>query len=62
MRDERSYKKPVSHEEAIAELKRNSGSLFDPQVVQVFLYVLNDIKLSKLSLEAPSIKNIASFS
>ncbi|MGZ9222211.1 MAG: HD domain-containing phosphohydrolase, partial [Anaerolineales bacterium] len=41
MRDERSYKKPVSHEEAIEELKRNAGILFDPQVVTVFLYVLN---------------------
>lgn len=61
MRDERSYKKPISHEEAIAELKRNSGILFDPQVVQVFLYVLNDIKLSNLSLEFPNIKNMASF-
>lgn len=62
MRDERSYKKPISHEEAIEELKRNSGILFDPQVVQVFLYVLNDSNQSKLSLEIPSIKNLASFS
>jgi putative nucleotidyltransferase with HDIG domain len=60
MRDERSYKKSVSHGEAIAELKRNSGILFDPQVVQVFLYVLNDIKLSNLALELPNIKNIVS--
>ena len=42
MRDERPYKRPVSHEEAIEELKRNAGILFDPQVVIVFLYVLND--------------------
>src|SRR6266498_3699009 len=41
MRDERSYKKPVSHEEAIEELKRNSGILFDPQVVNIFLYILD---------------------
>lgn len=41
MRDERSYKKPASHEVAIEELKRNSGILFDPQVVNVFLYVIN---------------------
>ncbi len=41
MRDERSYKKPISHREAIAELKRNSGILFDPQVVTVFLYILD---------------------
>jgi putative nucleotidyltransferase with HDIG domain len=44
MRDERSYKKPVSHEEAIAELQRNSGILFDPQVVSVFLTVLENQK------------------
>lgn len=42
MRDERPYKMPFSHEEAIQELKRNSGILFDPQVVNAFLYVLKD--------------------
>jgi putative nucleotidyltransferase with HDIG domain len=42
MRDERPYKSPVSHEEAIKELKRNSGILFDPQVVNIFMYILND--------------------
>ncbi len=42
MRDERPYKGSISHEEAIEELKRNAGILFDPQVVNVFLYVLND--------------------
>ena len=41
MRDERSYKRPFSHEEAINELKRNSGVLFDPEVVTTFMYVLN---------------------
>lgn len=42
MRDERPYKRPISHEEAIRELKNNAGILFDPQVVNVFLYVLNN--------------------
>ena len=42
MRDERSYKKPVSHEEAIEELKRNSGILFDARVVEVFLDISNN--------------------
>ena len=41
MRDERPYKEPCAHEEAINELKRNSGILFDPEVVTTFLYVLN---------------------
>jgi putative nucleotidyltransferase with HDIG domain len=44
MRDERSYKKPVSHEEAIAELQRNAGVLFDPQVVSIFLTILENQK------------------
>jgi putative nucleotidyltransferase with HDIG domain len=41
MRDERPYKKPISHEDAINELKINAGLLFDPEVVTTFLYVLN---------------------
>jgi len=41
MRDERPYKKSFTQEEAIDELKRNSGILFDPEVVTTFLYVLN---------------------
>jgi putative nucleotidyltransferase with HDIG domain len=41
MRDERSYKRAFSHEEAIEELKRNSDILFDPEVVTTFLYVFN---------------------
>jgi putative two-component system response regulator len=42
MRDERPYKRSMSHRDAIQELKRNSGILFDPQVVNVFLYVVNN--------------------
>jgi HD-GYP domain-containing protein (c-di-GMP phosphodiesterase class II) len=41
MRDERTYKRSFSHEEAMDELKRNSGILFDPEVVTTFFYVLN---------------------
>lgn len=42
MRDERSYKKPIGHEAAIQELKKNAGVLFDPQVVTVFLHVIHN--------------------
>ncbi len=44
MRDERSYKKPVSHEDALTELVRNSGILFDPEVVRMFLAVIRNEK------------------
>jgi putative nucleotidyltransferase with HDIG domain len=42
MRDERSYKKPLSHQEAVDELLRNSGILFDPEVVDIFLHSLSE--------------------
>ena len=40
MRDDRPYKKPFSIEQAIDELKRNSGSMYDPKIVDAFLYIL----------------------
>ncbi len=38
MRDERPYKKTINHEDAVDELKRNAGILFDPEVVN-YLFV-----------------------
>jgi len=37
MTSERSYRKAISHEEAIEELKRCSGTHFDPAIVAVFV-------------------------
>ena len=37
MTDERSYRLAISHEEALAELKRCAGTHFDPRVVEAFL-------------------------
>jgi polar amino acid transport system substrate-binding protein len=37
MTHERSYRKALSKEEAIAELERGAGTQFDPEVVKVFL-------------------------
>jgi hypothetical protein len=41
MIDHRPYKAARSHEEAVAELQRCAGTQFDPEVVAVFLYVLD---------------------
>ena len=37
MTHERSYRKALSREEAIAELERGAGTQFDPAVVKAFL-------------------------
>jgi len=38
--DDRVYRKARTHEEAIEEIKRCSGTQFDPDVVEAFLHVL----------------------
>ncbi len=39
--DERPYKKPRGHEEAVLELRRSAGTHFDPTVAEVFFTILN---------------------
>lgn len=44
MRSERSYRRiPFSKEEAILEIKRNSGTQFDPKVADAFLKVVDKL-------------------
>ncbi len=40
MTDDRPYREPMSHEQAVAELQRNRGQHFDPEVVDIFYSVL----------------------
>ena len=42
IRDERIYSKAHTHEEAIAELRRASGTQFDPVVVDVFCKTITE--------------------
>ncbi len=44
MRSARSYRKiPLTKEEAVAEIKKNSGRQFDPKVVEAFLKVVDKV-------------------
>lgn len=45
MISERPYRKPLSLEAAIEELKRNSGTQFDPDIVEVFLHLYKNNEL-----------------
>lgn len=42
----RPYKKPMSNEEIVNEFRKCSGSQFDPDIVELFLEVINEIDVS----------------
>lgn len=44
---ERCYKKPMSYEDAFALIERESGEHFDPEVVELFLELKNEIYTEK---------------
>jgi putative two-component system response regulator len=46
---ERPYKKPFTHEEAVEIIKKDAGTHFDPQLVEVFLSVADDFWVEALS-------------
>jgi len=51
MTSSRSYRKALSHEEAVAEIKRCSGSQFDPKLSELFLQASDEFEAAKNSPE-----------
>ena len=43
---QRPYKKPLSVSYAVSELKKNSGTQFDPELVNVFIRLINEGKIT----------------
>lgn len=42
MTSDRPYRRALTHEEAVAELKNNAGTQFDPEIVKIFLDILEE--------------------
>jgi HD-GYP domain-containing protein (c-di-GMP phosphodiesterase class II) len=55
MTSDRPYRKAMPAEEALAELRRNSGAQFDPDVVEAFLEVWPHFEESEVEPRTPSL-------
>jgi HD-GYP domain-containing protein (c-di-GMP phosphodiesterase class II)/DNA-binding NarL/FixJ family response regulator len=49
MTTDRPYRKALSHDKALEEIRRNAGSQFDPEVVEVFLSIIKEEPTIKTS-------------
>ena len=56
MTDRRVYRIPLTHEEAVGELKRNGGTHFDPRVVSAFLEAAAPAPVYKGSGASPHLR------
>lgn len=45
MTEDRSYRKAMAMENAIHEIKKNSGTQFDPEIVKIFVDIISEHKL-----------------
>ena len=54
MTSDRVYRTSLSDETAISELKKNSGSQFDPEIANVFLKLLKEHKIDSIQLKNKS--------
>ncbi len=54
MTSDRPYRKAMTEEEAIEELRRNAGGQFDPYVVELFLKVYEDMKALRVMPKPPA--------
>jgi len=44
MKSDRFYRKALSYEEAVTEIKRHRGTQFNPEIADVFLQILEEEK------------------
>ena len=56
MTTNRVYRKRLTDAEVIAELRDNSGTQFDPKLAELFIRLLEEGKLWKLSPESAAVQ------
>jgi len=63
MRSERSYRKPLTKEEALAEIENNRGSQFSPEVADKFLELVSkdNFSIKNSAIDSRSSKSSLSF-
>ena len=59
MVDKRVYQDAMSHEQAVEEIRRGAGTLYDPRVVEAFLRVVDTFKEDELKPQTDSEKGTA---
>jgi HD-GYP domain-containing protein (c-di-GMP phosphodiesterase class II) len=47
MTQDRVYRKAITHEAALEEIKKNAGTQFDPQIAMLFIEVVSDEYIRK---------------
>ena len=57
MMDERPYKKPMQYNDAVDEIRKNSGILYDPKVVSAFFEILDQPNGGNKNRKPPDLTN-----
>src|ERR1700675_1600830 len=52
LRSDRPYKTGMTREEALAYIKQNAGTFFDPMLVEIFLAMADELEVEAASLRA----------
>src|SRR5262249_23463537 len=56
LRSDRPYHKAISREQTLDYIGRNAGTFFDPELVELFLSIVDDLEVEAASFKAPAMR------